>query len=154
MDILRRSSVFNVLNRDGYNITKHEFEGAFKKLDACSRITYQAVQCSLIDIPIGTLDLLTKSPALDPSSEGADLVLGIEALSEDSAAESSTIEEIRCPMECETQSNGANWIGKPSASHQPVHTSVLGMPILLIQAWQRARSSNWFLSFPGSLFRF
>jgi hypothetical protein len=96
-------NVFNVLNRDGYNVTKHEFEEACKELHHCTCITYRPIRSSLIDIPIGTLDLLTKSPALSPFSEGADLALGIEALDEDSAAESSTVEEIRCRMEAEMQ---------------------------------------------------
>jgi hypothetical protein len=96
-------NVFNVLNRDGYNVTKHEFEEACKELHHCTCITYRPNRSSLIDIPVGTLDLVTKSPALSPFSEGADLARGIEALDEDSAAESSTVEEIRCPMESEMQ---------------------------------------------------
>ncbi|HXM01466.1 MAG TPA: hypothetical protein VN939_02625 [Chthoniobacterales bacterium] len=96
-------NVFNVLNRDGYNVTKHEFEEACKELHDCTCISYRPIRSSLIDIPIGTLDLLTKFPALSPFPERADLALGIEALDEDSTAESSTIEEIRCPMESEMQ---------------------------------------------------
>jgi len=75
-------NVFNVLNTDGYNVTKHEFEEACKKLHDCTCITYRPIRNSLIDIPIGTLDLLTKSPALSPFSEGEGLALEIEALSE------------------------------------------------------------------------
>jgi hypothetical protein len=96
-------NVFNVLNRDGYNVTKHEFEEACKQLNDGTCITYRPIRSSLIDIPIGTLELLTKSPAPSPSSEGAGLALGIEALDEDSAAESSSIEEIRSPVESELQ---------------------------------------------------
>jgi hypothetical protein len=96
-------NVFNVLNRYGYNVTKHEFEEACKELHDCTCISYRPIRSSLIDIPIGTLDLLTKFPALSPFAERADLALGIEALDEDSTAESSTIEEIRCPMEAEMQ---------------------------------------------------
>ncbi|MBV8481450.1 MAG: hypothetical protein JO077_01130 [Verrucomicrobia bacterium] len=91
-------NVFNVLNRDGYNVTKHEFEEACEKLHDWSCIAYQPVQCSLIDIPIGSLDL----PTVSPLSPDAELAPGIEALSEDAAAESSAIGEIRCPVESET----------------------------------------------------
>lgn len=96
-------NVFNVLNTDGYNATKHEFEEACKQLHDCTCVTYRPIRNSLIDIPIGTLDLVAESPALSPFSEGADLALGIEALSEDSAAASSPIEEIRHPVESEMQ---------------------------------------------------
>lgn len=75
-------NVFNVLNRDGYSVTKHEFEEACKKLQEGTCITYRPVRTSLIDIPIGTLDLLAKSPALSLFSEGADLAPGIETLGE------------------------------------------------------------------------
>ena len=95
-------NVFNVLNRDGYNVTKHEFEEACTKLQDCTGITYQPVQCSLIDIPIGSLDLLTTSPAVSPLSPDAELAPGIEDLSQASVAKSSTIEEIRCPVESDT----------------------------------------------------
>jgi hypothetical protein len=96
-------NVFNVLNRDGYNVSKHEFEDACNELHECTSITYRPIRNSLIDIPIGTLDLLTKSPAVSPFSEGADGALGVEALREDSAVESPPIEEIRCPVESELQ---------------------------------------------------
>jgi hypothetical protein len=96
-------NVFNVLNTDGYNVTKHEFEEACKELHDSTCMTYRPIRSSLIDIPIGTLELLTKSPALSPSSEGPGLALGIEALSDDSAAESSPIEEIRSPVESDLQ---------------------------------------------------
>jgi hypothetical protein len=66
-------NVFIVLNRDGYNVTKYEFEEACKKLHDCGGITYQSVESSLIDIPIGTLDLLTESPALSPLSANAEM---------------------------------------------------------------------------------
>ena len=95
-------NVFNVLNIDGYNVTKHEFEEACKQLHDCT-ITYRPIRSSLIDIPIGTLELLTKSPALSPCTEGAGLALGIEALNEDSALESPPIEESRSPVESEMQ---------------------------------------------------
>ena len=87
-------NVFNVLNTDGYNVTKNEFEEACKELHDCT-ITYRPIRSSLIDIPIGTLGLLTKFRALSPSSEGPDLALGIEALGEESAAESPPLEEVR-----------------------------------------------------------
>lgn len=46
--------------------TKHEFEKACKKLHDCTRIAYQPIRSSLIDVPIGTLELLARSPALSP----------------------------------------------------------------------------------------
>ena len=146
-------NVFNVLNRDGYNVTKHEFEEACKKLHDWSCITYQPVQCSLIDIPIGSLDLLTMSPAVSPLSPDAELALSIEALGEASVDESLAIEETRCPVESETESVGASRVGKPSASRQPAHASVFAVPIVLIKAWHRARASSWFAGFPGFSFR-
>ena len=112
-------NVFNVLNRDGYSVTKHEFEEACTKLQDCTCITYQPVQCSLIDIPIGTLDLLTTSPAVSPLSPDAELVPGIEALSETSVMESLAIEESRCPVESETAKNpciGLTFASRSSAS--------------------------------------
>src|ERR1700722_1124794 len=78
-------NVFNVLNTDGYNVTKHEFEKACKQLHDGTCIAYQPIRSSLIDVPIGTLELLTKAPALPPPSEGPCLALGIAALDEDSA---------------------------------------------------------------------
>ena len=95
-------NVFNVLNRDGYNVTKHEFEEACEKLHDGICITYRPVRTSLIDIPIGTLDLLTKSPALSLLSERAELAPGIETLGDLSPAVSPTIGEIRCPVESDT----------------------------------------------------
>jgi hypothetical protein len=85
-------NVFNVLNRDGYNVTKEEFEEACNKLHDGTCINYQAIRTSLIDIPIGTLDLLTRSPAHSSFSKGANSALLFEAQSEASAAESSTVE--------------------------------------------------------------
>jgi hypothetical protein len=79
-------NVFNVLNTDGYTVTKHEFEEACKQLHDCTCITYWPIRTSLIDIPIGTLDLPTKSRC-------ANAALDIEALGEDSTAESSTVLE-------------------------------------------------------------
>jgi hypothetical protein len=105
-------NVFNVLNTNGYNVTKHEFEGACKQLHDCTCITYRPIRTSLIDIPIGTLDLLTKSPALSLFSKGANSALGIETL-EDSTAEPSTIGKIRCELESETQPKRAGPTGKP-----------------------------------------
>jgi hypothetical protein len=96
-------NVFNILNRDGYNVTKHEFEDACNELHECTSITYRPIRSSLIDIPIGTLDLLTKPPALSSFFEAADGALGVEALREDSVAESPTLEEIRNPVESEMQ---------------------------------------------------
>ena len=85
-------NVFNVLNTDGYNVTKHEFEEACKQLHDCTCITYWPIRTSLMNMPIGTLELLTKSPAsVLPFSKGANSAFGIEALGEDSTAESSTI---------------------------------------------------------------
>ena len=111
LEVLRASSdghstafnVFNVLNRDGYNVTKHEFEEACKELHHCTCVAYRPIRSSLIDIPIGTLDLLTKSPALSPSSESPGRALGIEAVDEESAAESPPIEEVRSPVGSELQ---------------------------------------------------
>jgi hypothetical protein len=37
-------NVFNVLNRDGYNVTKHEFEEACKELHHCTCITYRPIR--------------------------------------------------------------------------------------------------------------
>ena len=71
-------NVFNVLNTDGYNVTKYEFEEACKQLHDCTCITYWPIRTSLIDIPIGTLDLLTKTQALSSISESANSALGIE----------------------------------------------------------------------------
>jgi hypothetical protein len=140
-------SVFNVLNRDGFTVTKHEFEQACKKLHDGACITYRPVECSLIDIPIGTLELLTKSAVLAPFSESADLALGIGTLSERSAAEASTIEVTRGPVESETPPNREGLIGKSSVVQRPAWTSVFAVPILLVQAWQRARASSWFGGF-------
>ena len=106
-------NVFNVLNTNGYNVTKHEFEGACKQLHDCTCITYRPIRTSLIDIPIGTLDLLTKSPALTPFSNGANSALGIEVLGEDSMAQPSTIGKTRCELESETQPKRAGPTGKP-----------------------------------------
>jgi hypothetical protein len=147
-------NVFNVLNRDGYNVTKHEFEEACENLHDGTCITYRPIRTSLIDIPIGTLDLLTKSPALSLFSEGAELWRGIETLGEISSAESSMIGEIRCPVESETQPNGAVLTGKPAAVPWQTRTSAFAVPILIMQAWKRARASSWFASFPGFSFRF
>jgi hypothetical protein len=147
-------NVFIVLNRDRYNVAKHEFEEACRKLHDRSRITYRPVQSSLIDIPIGTLDLLTKSPALSPLSRDAELTLAIEALSEDSTAESTTIGEIRCQGESETQPNGSDLSGKPSVVPRPDRTSVFALPILLMQVWHRARASSWLAVFAGFSFPF
>lgn len=147
-------NVFNVLNTDGYKVTKYEFEEACKQLHDCTCITYWPIRTSLIDIPIGTLDLLTKSPALSPFSKGANSALGIEALGEDSTAESSTIGETRCLVESETQPNRGGPTGKPSVVSQPTRTSGFAVPTLLMQAWQRARASSWFARFPGFSFRF
>jgi hypothetical protein len=142
------------LNRDGYNVTKHEFEEACEGLHDGTCITYRPVRTSLIDIPIGTLDLLTKSPSVSLFSEGADLARGIETPGEILLAESSTIGEIRCPVESETQPNRAPLTGKSPAVSRPTRTSIFAVPILLMQAWQRARASSWFASFPGVSFRF
>jgi hypothetical protein len=109
-------NVFNVLNRNGYNVTKHEFEEACKNLHDGTCITYRPIRTSVIDIPIGTLDLLTESPALSPFSEGADLAFNAETLSEDSAPESSRIREIRFPVESETQPNPAGLIAGTCAT--------------------------------------
>ena len=147
-------NVFNVLNRDGYKVTKHEFEEACKKLHHCTCITYRPIRSSLIDIPIGTLDLLTTSPALSPLSEGIGAALGIEALEEDSAAESSTIEEIRCPVESEIQPVRTALTGRPSVVPRSARISVFAVPNLLVQAWERARATSWFGGFPGFSFRF
>ena len=92
-------NVFNVLNTDGYNVTKHEFEEACRQLNDCVCITYRPIRSSLIDIPIGTLELLTKSPF----SEGPSLAPGIEALDEDLAAESPPVEVIRSSEGSELQ---------------------------------------------------
>src|ERR1700758_2472970 len=97
-------NVFNVLNRDGYNVTKHEFEEACKNLHDGSCITYRPIQTSLIDIPIGALDLLTNSPALSAVSEGADLAPNAETLL---VAQSSTMREISLPAGSETELNRA-----------------------------------------------
>ena len=66
-------NVFNVLNRDCYNVTKHEFEEACKNLHDGSCISYRPIQTSLVDIPIGAMDLLTTSPALFAFSLGSSL---------------------------------------------------------------------------------
>jgi hypothetical protein len=147
-------NVFIVLNRGGCNVTKHEFEEACKKLHDGTCITYQPIRTTLIDIPIGTLDLLTKSPAPPPFSKGANATPDFGALSEDSAAESSTIGEIRSSVESETQPNRAGLTGKPFGVLRPTRTSGFTVPILLMQAWQRARASSWFAGFPGFSFRF
>jgi hypothetical protein len=48
--------VFNVLNTNGYNVTKHEFEGAWKHLHDCTFIAYGPIRTSLID----TVDLFPR----------------------------------------------------------------------------------------------
>jgi hypothetical protein len=144
-------NVFNVLNIDSYNVTKHEFEKACEKLHDCTCISYRPIRNSLIDIPIGTLDLRTTSPGVDPSSPEVKLAPSIESLREASAPESLAIEEIRCPVESETQSNGATCIGKPLRLGRRFTLSAFAVPMLLVQAWQRARPSSWF---PGFAFRF
>jgi hypothetical protein len=147
-------NVFNVLNTDGYNVTKHEFEEACKQLHDCTCITYWPIRTSLIDIPIGTLDLLTKTQALSSISESANSALGIEALGENSTAESSAIEQIRCPVASETEPNRSGQAGKPFVVPRPTRISVFAVLILLMQVWQRARASSWFARFPGFSFRF
>ena len=144
-------NVFNVLNRDGYNVTKHEFEEACKNLHDGSCITYRPIQTSLIDIPIGAMDLLTNSPALPAFSEGARLAPNAETLL---VAESSTIPEICFPVGSETAPNRAGLIGEPSAVPRSARTSILAVPILLVQAWQRARANSWVAGFLGFSFRF
>ena len=133
-------NAFIVLNRDRYNVTKYEFEAACRKLHDCHRITYRPVQSSLIDIPIGTLDLLTKSPALSPLSADVELTFGREARNEDSTAESATIGEIRCLVESERQPNRVDLIS--TVVPRPARTSVFAVPTLLVQFWQRARATK------------
>ena len=85
-------NVFNVLNRDGYNVTKYEFEVACKNLHDGGCIVYQPVHSSLIDIPIGSLDLIT---------EAAELASGTGALNANPPAKSLALEEMGCPVEPE-----------------------------------------------------
>lgn len=133
-------NAFTVLNRDRYNVTKYEFEAACKTLHDCSRITYRPVQSALIDIPIGTLDLLTKSPVLSPLSADVELTLGREARNELSTAEPPTIGEIRCSVESERQPNRVDMIS--TVVPRPARTSFFAVPILLMQVWQRARATK------------
>jgi hypothetical protein len=97
------STAFNVLNRDGYNVTKHEFEEACKKLYDCTCVTYRPIRSSLIDFP-------NRNPLSTDQLSGAVCVFRgcrpgarYRDLSEDLAAQSSPIEEIRYPVESEMQ---------------------------------------------------
>jgi hypothetical protein len=128
-----------------------EFEEACKNLHDGSCITYRPIETSLIDIPVGAMDLLTNSPALSAFSERAGLAPNAESLS---VAEASTIREIRFPGGSETELNRAGLIGKPSVVPRPARTSILAVLILLMQAWQRARASSWVAGFLGFSFRF
>lgn len=145
-------NVFNVLNRDGYNVTKQEFEAACEKLHgAC--ITYQPIRTSLIDIPIGTLELPAKSPVSSTFPEDAGLTLSIETMSGPSAAKSSMADGVVSPVETGMRPNGPTLVGKPSATPLPGRAPVLTLPILLAQAWRQARPSSWFTGFAGFSFR-
>jgi hypothetical protein len=146
-------NIFNVLNRDGYYVTKNEFEEACKKLHDDTCITYQPVQCSLIDIPIGTLDLLITSPALPPLSLETKLVPGVESLSEATVSEPSA-SGIRRSKGSTPRPNPALQSEKSSPYRAAEHTSVFAIPILLTRALQRMRASSRFSSFPGFSFRF
>jgi hypothetical protein len=64
-------NVFNVLNRDGFNVTKQEFERACQHLHDHSSVTYRPIRSSLIDIPIGTLDLRMRTPKRESSVDEA-----------------------------------------------------------------------------------
>ena len=135
-------NVFNVLNSDGYNVTKHEFEAACKKLHDCGCIDYQPVHSSLIDIPIGSLGLLT---------ETAELASGIDALNAISATESVALEKIRCPEEPEPQPNREDPVGDLSVAPGPFWISVFTLPNLALQVWKRVRPRAWL---PGFSLRF
>jgi hypothetical protein len=56
-------NVFNVLNRDEYSVTKLEFEKACQQLHDDASVSYRPIRSPLVDIPIGTLDLLIRSPS-------------------------------------------------------------------------------------------
>jgi hypothetical protein len=56
-------NVFNVLNRDGYSVTKLEFEKACQQLHDDASVSYRPIRSPLVDIPIGALDLPIRSPS-------------------------------------------------------------------------------------------
>jgi hypothetical protein len=146
-------NVFNVLNRDGYNVTKQEFEAACERLHGGTCITYQPIRTSLIDIPIGTLDLLAKSPVSSAFSEDADLRLSHETMVAPSAVKSSMAGGVVSPVEtCEAQLGDSG--GETLCDVVAPSGYILTLPILLAQAWRRARASSWFNGFAGFSFRF
>jgi hypothetical protein len=134
-------NVFSVLNRNGYNVTKHEFEAACTQLHSSTSIHYWPVPCSFIDIPIGTLDLLTTSPAECLLSPDAEFALATETLSEASLMGVATAEEIGHPMEFELPPIGATRRrAKPSAPRKQVRSPLFQAPLIYIHARQWARA--------------
>jgi hypothetical protein len=134
--------VFNVLNRDGYNVTKYEFEVACKNLHDDGCIAYQPVYSSLVDIPIGSLDLLT-----EPELFQGDVL-------KTDPAESLVTERISGGLELEAEVDGADPINQPSLVPWRAVAFILALPVIAMQAWKRVQSHAWFARPFGFSLRF
>jgi len=102
-------NVFNVLNRDGYNVTKSEFEAACRNLHDFGCIAYQPVYSPLVDIPIGSVVLRTESALL----RSEEIAVAIDALNAD-PAESLAIGRGASLEKLEAEPNQADRIDEPA----------------------------------------